>query len=377
MKIKTLIAVLMTCAMLVSMVGCSNESDKNLSSISATEQQGTNEIKNDSESSKAQNANKFDEDLKATNQKKPPNEKFIINDLKKNNVNVFKLNYCDETLNVDSLKITKRKTEGDSDTVYVSAVFKNDDYTVKADITLYYSFYTVGGWVLDYHEITSYKSSANKPFYTNDTFVQFLRENFDDGKIVNRDHGVNGDENYYDDISFSGSLKYNYLTTTITGTYSMVFADDVWYREIVFDGISHDWSKLNGTWKYTHDNGDYIILEAKNVSDIGGEKYSMSYSYSTSSWKWLDAWYNDNMKNYTNTGTFESPYYFTDEMNLLGVDVKVPTYVIMSVDLGSDPSLGNYGVYLDRNDGVILSATEITYNGPTQSKVHKFALKKS
>ena len=359
-----LIVILLLCA------GCSEKTSNNSSN---------NDSKTDShiddspvESNSKNNAD-YDVSMQANNKKKPPNEKFITNDLKKNNINSFELNYCYERLDVDSVKIIKRKTDNNVDTVYVSVVFKNSYYTVNAEITMYYSFYTVGGWILDYHEITTYESYANKPYYSDDDFKQLLLESFSDGKIISRDHGVNSNGNYYDNISFSGALKYNYLTTNITGSCCMIFENDVWSETIVLNSVSNDWSKMIGTWGFIHDNGDNIVFKISNITDIDGKKYRMNYSYTTSLWKWLDLRNESKFREYTETNTRELSY-STEKIYVFGLEIEIPKKVSLPVNLGGDISLGTHGVFLDRDDGGVLEAVESLYYGG--AKIHNFTLTK-
>lgn len=276
-----LITVLLLC------VGCSKQTPDDSSVIDVSIDDLDIKISSDEK-------NNDDNSLEANNIKKPPNEKFIINDLKKKDINAFELNYCYERLDVDSLEIIKRKTEDDMDTVYVSVVFKNTAYTVNADITLYYSFYTVGGWILDNYEIANYQSSAIQPYYTDEEFISYINENFYNGKIQNRNHGLNNDGIYYDEITFSASYDYYYATANIICKYYMYFVNDIWHSEGSFDNVMIDWSRMKGCYAYTNDHlwwgatslktnlmiNIEQIEQLKNTESSGFESGGIRFAYS-------------------------------------------------------------------------------------------------
>jgi len=73
-----------------------------------------------------------------------------------------KVIYVDQNpieLDVENLRIEKRKNDEEFDTVYCSVIMSNENYSVDADYILYYSYYDEGGWILDNWEKTdSYTS---------------------------------------------------------------------------------------------------------------------------------------------------------------------------------------------------------------------------
>lgn len=229
---------------------------------------------------------------------KIPTEKDISEDLIENEINCFELNYSVENLKIDSLKIDKRKTDNATDVVYISTVFKNTYYKVEADLILYYSFYTEGGWLLDDYEIIDYQSFANCPYYTDKEFSNIINTNFENGKITNREQYVDDNGIYYDNITFVGNYDYYYATAIVTCSYTMYFIDNVWESNCYFEDVSIDWSRMKGKYVYTNSNFSSgtthldvnltvsidEIEQLQNPEEYGYKTGGIRFTYSGHSW---------------------------------------------------------------------------------------------
>lgn len=221
---------------------------------------------------------------------KVPNKKQIKQDIALNGLNCFELDYQEEILKVDSVEITKRKSDDYYDEVYVSAVLEHDYYTVEAEYVLYYSLYDVGGWVLDYGELTTGFLTVKKSPYVEDVFLDMLKESLTDVKIINRESQADGYNMYFDEITFKGSCEYNYLSVDLTGIYCLSFYDNAWHEDVYIDSIEMNWDKIIGSWKYRNMHHDdisdsesaEIIIDITQVTPVDNE--SILVTYSGSSW---------------------------------------------------------------------------------------------
>lgn len=289
-------------------------------------------------------------------------------DLISNKANVFELNYQSERLDINSINLTKRKIENDTDTVYVSVEFGNDAYGVSTEMILYYFFYDVGGWILEHYDIMEYNSFAKKPYYTNETLSAYLNQSFNSSKVAQRKHGADSQGIYRDDISFSAKATYSYMTASVEGKITMQFKNDVWQKQVVFNKINCDWSKCIGTWKYIHQTGDYVIFDIEDMSQsqIDNSIFSgeIAYSYSTSPWKWVDEIYGVNYVDYSEPLKTKTYMGTCEKVEWLGMTINLPQRVYITISLGGQywgddkphiTSTGVHSVFMDKDDGVKLS----------------------
>lgn len=234
--------------------------------------------------------------------KKPANEEKITTDILENGGNCFWLNGQIEDLEIKSLELTRHKTDEDAgtDEAYVSASLENEYYTVDVEYLLYYSFYDVGGWVLDTYSVEDYQAIPTQPYIDEDSFIDYCSNYFNNIEIIDHTYGLEEDI-YQDSISFSGTVDSNYLTETFIGNVNFAFYDDCWNESCIIEPYSTDWSRLLGTWQFTH-HDEYIEIDITDINQIDSENISISYNYKTSPW-YDDGPWNGYFWGYSTTGT--------------------------------------------------------------------------
>lgn len=56
-------------------------------------------------------------------------------------------------LEIEDIEIEKRNTDEEYDTIYCTLHMNNDYYAAVSEVVLYYTYYEVGGWILDGSEL--------------------------------------------------------------------------------------------------------------------------------------------------------------------------------------------------------------------------------
>ena len=214
---------------------------------------------------------------------KLPDEKQIALDITTAAANCFNLNYTDVFLDIASVSIDRRRTEGIYDEVYASVALENDLYAVNANYTLNYSLYDVGGWQLDNIICTDYQSYATRPLIDEATFLDFCSNTFTTTEITSRNHGLDENTIYYDQISFSSTISSTYITNVISGTYVMEFYDDYWHESCIINPVTWNPFAFCGIWEYNHYD-EYIWVNIMDFNETETGWLTVSYNHATSSW---------------------------------------------------------------------------------------------
>ena len=347
---RKILAILVATMMLTSLfAGCGNSQDESPE-------------KNDAETI-VEEVDEKDVEKARNDKKHAPDENVMTTDLIEQGANCFFLNYCDEYLNINSLEIVKRKTEDDYDTATVTATLENENYKVDAEYTLYYSFYDVGGWVLDDYIVDNFASEAKTPYVTDEEFLVAMGSHFSDCSIDNRSQYTNVDGSYIDNISFSSTIEYPYLTTHFIGEYTYTYSDNQWYENCILSSVVYDWSKVLGKWNCSSDAftlGPYFLatdvsVEITGVLQVPDEKLQITYNYSSYGRTNYSDIENEILIDEVKQGqqTNRSVRYTTEIV--LGNEIQVPE----RINSFSIPWLKGYEseleLYLDRNQGLVIS----------------------
>ncbi len=260
------------------------------------------------------------------------NIKKIKSDLISAGGNIFNINFEPISLEFSTAEILRRKSDSEYDEVYISANLQNDYYSVNAEYTLYYSYYDVGGWILDDYILTYYKSYATANPISNTTFEQIILNDFDTCTITSRTQDIDNSGVFYDTITFNTSIDYNYLSVKYSCTAQMVFYDDYWHESLEYIVLGHDWSRILGTWQYVHDNGDYLSFTIESLRPLSEENCLIGYNYSSSAWEWLSVY--DNQLPHIEPSESRQKNYLTDKTTIMGSEFTIPSYFVLSVHLG-------------------------------------------
>lgn len=289
---------------------------------------------------------------------KVPNKKQIIEDMEANGLNAFYLDEQDTYFEIDDFEIIKRRTEDTFDEVYIAVILEHDYYTIDAEYALYYNLYDVGGWVLDYSELTYGNITVKKSPYE-----EMLEEAFDAYTIEDRVVGFDKDGDYIEQVSFTGICEYNYSTVEIKGQLDFLFYNNEWFEEVAIESVSSDFSKMLGKWQYEHsETKDYFTLYLNKliVSPTDGvvlSKYgnSITREYFTSAWRFLSS---DSANDYTSKVDDGKIRDFTAEtIDVLGEKVKIHDYYEESLIRLGDQNIGGY-LKFDKDDGILLTYKE-------------------
>lgn len=229
-----------------------------------------------------------------------PDKEQMTADILSAGANIFFLNNQDESLNINALDLLRRKTDSDYDEAHVSVALANDRYTVDAEYTLYYSYYDVGGWVLDTYTLDSHQSSVTGPLLDDAAFIGYCNQFFSSTEITDRTHGVDPSGIYQDNISFCTTRESTYFTEVYSGHINLAFYDDCWHETCVIEPCAVDWDRLMGTWQFTHYD-EYVELTITDIAFIDADHITVTYDYKTSPWHDDGPWY----------GYYNSAFYWT------------------------------------------------------------------
>lgn len=219
-----------------------------------------------------------------------PDEEQMSADILNVGANIFSLNNQDEHLSINTLELLRRKTDSGYDEAHITVTFENERYTVDAEYTLYYSFYDVGGWVLDTYTLDSHQSSATKPLMDDAAFIGYCNQFFSSTEITDRAYGVDSSGIYQDDISFCTTRESTYFTEMYSGHINLAFYDDYWHETCVIEPYTVDWSRLMGTWQFTHYD-EYVELTITDITFTDADHITVTYDYRTSPWHDDGPWY--------------------------------------------------------------------------------------
>lgn len=213
----------------------------------------------------------------------------IQEDLIEQGENSFYIDYEDVELSVDSIEVLRRKSGEKNDEIHVAVSFSNEYYIVNEELTLFYSYYDVGGWYLDDYIITSYQSRAINNPVSNEDFLEMLSYQFDSYSIDSRVHEISADGTYYDYITFSVSVEYEYLVVWFKGTYTYAFMDSMWIQNHDMWIANYDWSKLQDTFVYRNRSLNMgacfysaeVTVSISKATQLAGNELKITYSGST------------------------------------------------------------------------------------------------
>ena len=213
----------------------------------------------------------------------------IQQDLIDRGENTFYIDYEDVELRVESVEVLRRKSGEKNDEIHVAVSFSNEYYIVNEELTLFYSYYDVGGWYLEDYIITSYQSKAINNPVSNEDFLEMLSYQFDSYSIDSRAHEISADGTYYDHITFSVSVEYEYLVVWFKGTYTYAFMDSMWIQNHDMWIANYDWSKLQDTFVYRNRSLNMgacfysaeVTVSISKATQLAGNELKITYSGST------------------------------------------------------------------------------------------------
>lgn len=222
-----------------------------------------------------------------------PDTKQMANDIVARGANCLYLNNQTEYLNVTELELLRRKTDADYDEAHVSVVLENEYYTTYAEMILYYEFYDIGGWVLEYYEMQNHVSSAKKSVVCEADVINYYGPYFDSFAITTHESGTNGNGVFSDYYEFECALEYPYMSEIFYGYYCLEFYDDYWHESSFIAPAKTDWSRVLGTWVYEQ-AGEVIEIEITDIVNTT-EKLDSTLSYADVAFRYeTSAWNNYN-----------------------------------------------------------------------------------
>ncbi|MBE6965752.1 MAG: hypothetical protein E7441_06940 [Ruminococcaceae bacterium] len=195
----------------------------------------------------------------------PPDEAEILQKLPGNVANIQMNNPFssstsaeDRILEIESLRIDSRHTEGGNDRVFCTIELKDNVYHVTKEILCIFNYYGESGWVLEEWQDDSspiYTLVGEKPF-SDEHLIDYVEKKYDGVEM--RDFEQAGNSVKYslyvqDEHPYCGSYgKYNVLCK---------LGGNGWEIANEEDGVQTVWN-IKGKWMYTRPNGkDKMILE--------------------------------------------------------------------------------------------------------------------
>lgn len=150
-----------------------------------------------------------------------------------------------QTLNYDSIEVSKRNTEEGVDNIYFTLAASNSDYEVTAQCHFQYNYYSEGGWILDYAEMVNGEYTVT-PLngYSSDSAEEYMQNYYMDYQLVSSDFGLDGDS-YYTKYVYEGTNEWTYYSQTVSEDFLYIFETglDVWEdsENIYCNNIMTDW----------------------------------------------------------------------------------------------------------------------------------------
>ena len=322
----------------------------------------------------------FSTDTSSATDVPPPTEDQIAQDLIACNENQISLNGQIETLDIKGVKILKRKTTSNYDEVWVDVRYENETYRVFTEYMLYYSYYDVGGWILDSGEETYYASMALRSTLDESVVQDACSAHFSTFEITSRETGLNEDEIFVDQIHFQGTIVSTFVTEKFTGSYTHKFENNYWCDSWEITPEASDWSRVIGSWSFEHSD-EYIYLNITDISQIDSKTLRVTYDYETSPWcdngPW-EGYFNaktDGSKKLqsSTTQTFEISYTSTDfkggEKYNGETYNSLSTHAAIGIPIEVGGWYGDYGpkqfiLYLNPNDGFTIKEFRYLYKNP-------------
>lgn len=287
----------------------------------------------------------------------------IQQDLLDRGENLFYIDYDNVDLSIDDIEVLRRKSDEKNDEIHIAVSFSNEYYIVNEEFTLFYSYYDVGGWYLEDYIITSYQSRAIDNPVSDEDFLEMLSYQFDSCSIDSRTQEISADGTYFDYITFSASVEYEYLVVCFKGTYTYTFTDDAWiYNRYLW--IDHnDWSAFEGNFRYRDpslggDSAD-IQISITDIQQISDTKLSISYSgsvylhYNRGGWTWID----EEVPQIT-----QEIRIYTQSITIWGIEFIIPRYASSIVMPWANSS--TISVYLFIENGV--EARDLEFAGSVE-----------
>ena len=271
--------------------------------------------------------------LSACGVQKEKTEEYILSDLQTQDTA-----YSDYGLTIDSISITKRRTNQDSKTDYVwcEVVASNDNFIYYADYEITNVLYN-DGWLLENCERTS-RSIEPKSYPTPDDATDAMQATYETFEYLSEQRGDNNVDFY-----FQREETYHYLTTNYITTVSFVFSPEtLWTYSIneTKDSYSLD---IEGEWVY-QDSERYFYINIISVGEDLNEEGDFNVT--------LD-YYLENIhtsSNHTTTKASNGP-----------VDMVIDTYDSSrnrwSITLDRYSAFGNISMYLGVEDYELTEST--------------------
>ncbi len=167
-------------------------------------------------------------------------------------------------LNVDSVTVEKRQTNGKEDIAYCIIELSNDYYHITRYLTLNYNYYDKGGWILD--EWSDYEEPISKicstPFSKEDANAKWSHV-YDEVSVENLQlidettiQYVINVKREYANATDSGRLVDTYTLQPEAGNQSYR-----WLKNSDTSGVTRKW-KIEGQWRGQKDTSDPQFIAA-------------------------------------------------------------------------------------------------------------------
>lgn len=189
-------------------------------------------------------------------------------------------------LDVESIEVENSKTDGKSNVTYVNAVFSNDAYRITESLTLYYSKYDDGKWLIDNYDLENYEIEVLDPEYI-ETVSEFAKENSEDSfpeATLTDVYADNENKCAVFSYAFDNSKKIN---CTTSGTYELHYNYSIGTDSDVL--LSINWKAVPDSKQYVdeikwHYDGKYHSVAENEFFDV-----DMQISRSSDGAPYLDA----------------------------------------------------------------------------------------
>lgn len=173
-----------------------------------------------------------------------------------------------QTLNYDSIEVSKRNTEEGVDNIYFTLAASNSDYEVTAQCHFQYNYYSEGGWILDYAEMVNGEYTVT-PLngYSSDSAEEYMQNYYMDYQLVSSDFGLDGDS-YYTKYVYEGTNEWTYYSQTVSVNELYIFKTELEVPENPEDICCYNiltvW-KWNGDSEITSDYWDLALDMYLNI----------------------------------------------------------------------------------------------------------------
>lgn len=182
---------------------------------------------------------------------KVPDNQEILAAIPSDFISINEDDTSNQSLQVDNIEIYKRKTEKENDYVYATVTWINPSYRVVADCYMEFSYYDVGGWILDYITISDEAEVEVINYFPSETAQQFINQFYNAPTLVAEQFYPEKEtvaytfhiDEHYENCSYSGDLDVAY-----TMSHKMFFENNAYVIDIYWNRYFEDASHLTYDW---------------------------------------------------------------------------------------------------------------------------------